>query len=93
MEDLKHFIESTVQNTIQTTLEPMIERIVKRLLAEQTPVENIVETVLATSELKVLKRISTVETVLGLNLTFRPPLKKSNLIFLFKKFLADYTGS
>jgi hypothetical protein len=67
LEDLKAYIESTVQNTIQTTLEPMIERIVKRLLAEQTPVENIVETVLATSELKVLKRISTLETVLGFN--------------------------
>jgi hypothetical protein len=63
LEDLKTFI----QDTVKSTVEPIIESVVRRVLAEQTPIENVVETVLATSELKVLKRLSTVETVLGLN--------------------------
>jgi hypothetical protein len=67
LEDIKTYIESTVQNTIENRIVPIIESVVRRVLAEQTPIENVVETVLATSELKVLKRISTVETVLGLN--------------------------
>jgi hypothetical protein len=63
LEDLKTFI----QDTVKATVEPIIESVVRRVIAEQTPIENVVETVLATSELRVLKRISTVETVLGLN--------------------------
>jgi len=63
LEDLKTFI----QDTVRSTIEPIVESVVRRVLAEQTPIENVVETVLATSELRILKRISTVETMLGLN--------------------------
>jgi hypothetical protein len=52
LEDLKTFI----QDTVRSTIEPIVESVVRRVLAERTPIENVVETVLATSELRVLKK-------------------------------------
>ena len=31
------------------------------------------------------------DKILPINFTFRPPLKKENLIFLFRQFIANYT--